>query len=365
LRPNVLLVWQNSRMNETSLVAADPTEIWEDYRPTTLIELPALARVADVGRVFVKAEGERPLGNFKVLGGMVGGLRVLARAVGATTLREITSFCARGDWMPRLICASDGNHGLAVAAAARYAGTSASIYLPVGADRARADRIEACGGQVIWSSGTYDDAVVEAVAAAGRGDGILVPDTSGDPDDAAVRDVMAGYALLTQELVSQFRNDVGDRPSHVFVQAGVGGLAAAMADGLRDLIRDPKKLIIVEPESAACVARALLVGRPVRVAGDLRTSAEMLSCGLASAPALRILRRHQTRCVVVRDEQLTAAVTSLCNAGGPATTPSGAAGLAGFLLVAGHPQFRAEHQLASDSTVLLVATEGALTNAAE
>jgi diaminopropionate ammonia-lyase len=348
-----------------SVIAPDPTEIWEDYRPTTLMELPALARVADVGRVFVKVEGERPLGNFKVLGGMLAGLRALVRATGATTFEDLPSFCARGDTMPRLICASDGNHGLAVAAAARHAGTKASIYLPAGASRVRADRIEACGGQIIWSSGTYDDAVVEAVAAARRGDGILVPDTSSDADDAAVRDVMAGYAILTQELVSQFRNDVDDRPSHVFVQAGVGGLAAAMAEGIRDLIRRPKRLIIVEPESAACVARALSVGRPIRVAGDLRTSAEMLSCGLASAPALEILRRYQAQCVVVREADLTAAEASLRKAGGPATTPSGAAGLAGLLLVAGNTQLRAEHQLDSDSTVLLVATEGALTHGIE
>lgn len=336
----------------------EPTHIWEDYRPTRLIELPDLARLANVGRFFVKVEGERPLGNFKVLGGMVAGLRALARAAGATSLHDLDSNRIRQDSLPRLICASDGNHGLAVAAAVRRAGASASIYLPVGVSRARVDRIEAFGADVVWVSGTYDDAVRDAAAAAARGDGLLIPDTTTDPNDAVVRHVMAGYALLTHELVSQFNDDVRDRPSHLFVQAGVGGLAAAMANGLRDLMQGPKRLLIVEPESAACVARALAVGRPVRISGDLHTSAQMLSCGLASAPALKVLQRHDARSIVVGEDQLHTAVNTLREAGGLDTTPSGAAGFAGLLHVAVNPALRAAHQLGPDSSVLLVATEG-------
>ena len=345
----------------TGALPADPaseaTSIWGNYRRTGLIELPGLARLTSVGRVFVKAEGERPLGNFKALGGMVGGLRALARKTGFT-VQELCAHRVRRELLPRLICASDGNHGLAVAAAAARAGATASIYLPEGVSRARAERISALGGGIIWISGTYDDAVLEAAAAAARGEGLLIPDTTSDPNDAVVADVMAGYALLTQELVSQFRDDVRDRPSHLFVQAGVGGLAAAMADGLRDLMREPRRLLIVEPESAACVARALAVGHPVRIPGELQTSAAMLSCGLASIMALNILQRHDARSVVVHEEQLQTAVRVLRETGGPDTTPSGGAGLAGLLHVATRPELRAAFQLGADSNVLLVATEG-------
>jgi diaminopropionate ammonia-lyase len=223
----------------------------------------------------------------------------------------------------------------------------------------RADRIiEANGGKVIWSSGTYDDAVLAAAAAARRGDGILVPDTTADPLDPVVHDVMAGYALLTEELVSQFLIDEYERPSHMFIQAGVGGLAAAMARGLQHIMQEPRALLIVEPKSAACVARALIIGRPERLVGDLQTSAEMLSCGLASAAALEILRQHNPRSVIVDEKELEAAVTCLHDAGGPDTTVSGAAGLAGFLRVATRPDLAFEHQLNSGSIVLLVATEG-------
>lgn len=337
------------------LADLQPADIWPDYQPSSLLELPDLARLGGVGRVFVKAENERPLGNFKVLGGMVAGLRALARAAGATSLHDLN---AHRPSLPRLICASDGNHGLAVAAAAERAGTIASIYLPRSVSRARARRIEAFGGEIVWISGSYDDAVDEAASAAARGEGLLVPDTSSDAHDAVVKDVMDGYALLTRELVDQFRDQAKDRPSHLFVQAGVGGLAAAMADGLRELMRAPKQLLVVEPESAACVARALDAGRPMRIVGDLKTSASMLSCGLASAPALEILQRHGARSVVVGDGLLKAAVDMLRKAGGPDTTPSGAAGLAGFLQVAARPELRAAYRLDRDSRVLLVATEG-------
>jgi diaminopropionate ammonia-lyase len=124
------------------------------------------------------------------------------------------------------------------------------------------------------------------------------------------------------------------------------------------IMHEPKQLIIVEPESAACVARALSAGKPVRIEGELHTSAEMLSCGLASAPALATLLRHAARAVAVSEKQLQTAAQILRSAGGPATTPSGAAGLAGCLLVAASSDLRSEFQLSSGSHALLIVTEG-------
>jgi diaminopropionate ammonia-lyase len=324
----------------------DFTTLWDDYRPTRLLELPALAQRTRVGRVFVKVEGERPLGNFKILGGMVAGLRALARAGSGPR--------------SRLICASDGNHGLSVAIAARRGGAKATVYLPEHASAARAARIEALGGEVVRIAGTYDEAVSAAAEAAARGEGLLISDTSPDPDDPVANDVMSGYGLLTRELIAQFRDEAHDRPTHVFVQAGVGGLAAAVAEGLADILREPKGIAVVEPQAAACVARALQAGRPVLIDGDLHTAAEMLAGGLASAAALKILRRHDVQSVVVNEEELLDAVDVLRKASGPDTTPSGAAGLAGLLHVAAHPHLRETHRLEADSSVLLIATEGPL-----
>lgn len=345
-------------MNESLLheVITAATLLWGSYQPTQLIELPLLAQSAGVGRVLVKVEGGRPFGNFKVLGGMTAGLCALARAAGGS-IEELLSGEAPYKSLPRLICASDGNHGLAVAAAARRAGTSASVYLPKSASQVRAERIKAQGAEVVWVDGTYDDAVDEAASAASRGEGLLISDTSADPGDLVVHDVMAGYGLLTTELVAQCRELLAGYPTHLFVQAGVGGLAAAMANGLCDRLESPGRLVVVEPASAACVGHALAMGKPERLAGDLHTCAEMLACGLASASALSILLKHDARSILVSEEQLRGAVDALRDAGGPATTPSGAAGLAGFLHVATEPALCRAHGLDAHSVVLLVATE--------
>lgn len=336
----------------------DLQAIWEDYRPTRLIELPAVARLAGVGRVIAKAEWERPLGNFKALGGMIAGLRALARASGTTSVRALLAIVDRSVPLPALVCASDGNHGLAVAAAAHRAGTTAIVHLPASVSPARIERIRGLGGNVISVAGTYDDAVDAAQAAAARGEGLLVPDTSRDPHDPVVQDVMAGYAVMTAEIVHQLRNEVHARPSHLFVQAGVGGLAAAMAEGLGNVMQPSARILIVEPESAACVARALAVGRPERIHGDQHTSASMLSCGMASAPAIEILRRHGARSVVVEEARLQDTAATLRHALDMRTTPSGAAGVAGLLHVARHTNLRREHALTPNSTVLLAITEG-------
>lgn len=339
--------------------------LWPDAQPTSLLELPALAELAGVGRVFVKAEGERPLGSFKALGGMIAGIRALATAGGIADPSELftgnTSRKRRAGALgpTRLICASEGNHGLAVAAAANKAGTQAMVFLPREVSATRIARIEAFGAEIVRVNGTYDDAVTAAEAAAARGEGLLIADTASDPDSPVVNDVMAGYGLLADELIDQFRERSLERPTHLFVQAGVGGLAAAMVEGLQSLLRPPQRFLIVEPDTAPCVARALQRGEPALIEGDLHTCASMLACGMASAPALRILQRHSVASVLVSEVQLRVAAAELRNAGGPVTTESGASGLAGLLQVAARHELRSRHQLDSDSIILLIATERA------
>lgn len=342
----------------TSPWLIDPAQLWPDYRPTRLLALPALARRCGVARVYAKAENERPLGNFKSLGGMTAGLRALARVAGADSLAALQRHCRQSPAPMTLICASDGNHGLAVAAAAQRVGARATVYLPAAVDESRAARIAALGGVIVRVDGSYDDAVLAAAAAAARGDGVLIADTASDPDDAVVADVMAGYGLLTRELSAQWPDDAGGPPSHAFVQAGVGGLAAAIADGLHTQLHASAHIVVVEPDSAACVTRALAAGAPVPIDGGLETAAGMLSCGLASAPALALLLAHGARGVGVDESMLRLAVDALRAGGGPHSTASGAAGLAGLLRVSADPGLRAAHALTDDSRVLLVISEG-------
>lgn len=331
-------------------IAAELLRLSPDYAPTPLLDLPGLAAQLGIAQLLAKDESRRMLGSFKSLGGTYAGLRALARA-GGTEIAALLDPARRPTGLPALLCASDGNHGLAVAAAARFAGAAARVYLHAGVPAARAARIAAQGAGIVRVPGTYDDAVDAAASAARAGAGILVADTTDDPADPIVADVMAGYGVLAAEIPRQADVAGQPRPTHLLVQAGVGGLAAALADGLAPWLAPPAAIIVVEPERAACVTAALAAHRPVRIAGDLATAAEMLSCGVASAPAMAALRRHGARAVTVSEAELAAAPGLLRAHGGPATTPSGAAGLAGL----------APAGLDPASRVLIVVTEADLT----
>ncbi len=230
-----------------------------EYAATPLLDLPLLAARLGVAQVLAKDEGRRMLGSFKSLGGTYAGLRALARAAN-TDISSLIATCPAGQ--PALICASDGNHGLAVAAAARFAGARARVYLHRGVPEVRARRIEQQGAEVVWVDGTYDGTVDAAAAAARTGAGILVADTTNDPNDPVVRDVMAGYGVMAEEICQQIEATGHARPTHLFVQAGVGGLAAAMAEGLEDWLAPPRSIVVVEPETAPAVGAALVSGHP-------------------------------------------------------------------------------------------------------
>ena len=341
--------------NASSAIATVLRPLDPAYAPTPLLDLPRLAAHLGVAQILAKYEGPRSLGSFKSLGGTYAGLRALARAA-RMELPELLA--ERPDGQPPLVCASDGNHGLAVAAAARFAGASARVFLHGGVPPVRARRIEAQGAQIVWVSGTYDDAVDAAATEARKGGGILVADTTDEPNDPVVQDVMAGYGVMAAEIREQADAAGFARPTHVFVPAGVGGVAAAMAGGLADWLAAPGLVVAVEPEGAACLVAALAAGRPVRVPGDLHTAAEMLSCGEASAPALAVLRRHEVRVVTVSEPELIAAPDILSAHGGPPTTPSGAASLAGA--VAARQTTLQDLGLDAGSRLLILVTEGAL-----
>jgi diaminopropionate ammonia-lyase len=165
--------------------------------------------------------------------------------------------------------------------------------------------------------------------------------------------------VLAVEIRQQIEAASHRRPTHLFVQAGVGGLAAAMAEGLKDWMAPPAMVIVIEPATSACVATALAQGRVVRIPGDLHTAAEMLSCGEASVPAVEILRRHNAEVVTVLEDDLADGPRLLQEEGGPATTPSGAAGLAGLQRVL-KDNMSVRLSIDADSRVLIVITEGDL-----
>ncbi len=331
--------------------------LWPNYQPTPIIPLPDLAARLGVKSIHVKDEGRRPLGSFKSLGGMYAGLRALARRSGIDSIEQLVA-TGPHTTLPPLVCASDGNHGLAVAAGAKLAGATAHVYLPSAVPQSRANRILSEGGQVVWVDGTYEDAVRAAASSAERGEGILIADTTDLPDDPAVTDVMSGYGVMAREVRDYLDAGLMDPPTHMFLQAGVGGFAAAIGQGLLDRLAAPAKIIVVEPEKADCIKAGLAAGKVVLCEGSLDTLAEMLACGEASAPALSILRDLGVEAITVTETELSQAPDALEADGGPASTPSGATGYAGLLSTLKDKSLAANLELNTQSRILLFSTEG-------
>jgi diaminopropionate ammonia-lyase len=306
-----------------------------------------------VGRVVAKAEVERfGLPSFKVLGASWATYRLLSQRMGGepawSTVEELAAVVARELGPLRLVAATDGNHGRAVAHMARLLGLSATILVPAGTAAARIDGIAGEGADVEVVDGTYDDAV--AASAALASDRVLVvSDTSWPGYQDAPRWVIEGYSTIFAELAEQLPALGVDDVDVVMVPLGVGALGAAATSF------GPARLVGVEPETAACVLAAVEAGEVVEVPGPHRSIMAGLNCGLASPLALPAIAAGFTAFVAVDDDRARAAVRALAQAGLD-VGETGAAALAGLTALADdHPE---SGLLTPATTVLLLATEG-------
>ena len=203
--------------------------------------------------------------------------------------------------------------------------------------------------------GTYDDAVREAARVAEREEWFVVSDTSYEGYTEIAREVMQGYRVMPDEAFGQ----LAAAPTHVFIQGGVGGVAAAVSAQARAALQPAPALVVVEPEGAACLLANAEAGRPAMVAGGLETAMGRLACGTPSLLAWQELDRAAAAFMAVADEAAAAAIRWLA-AQGVVSGEAGAAGFAGLMLAAGDPAARAALGLDAASRVLLFNTAGAV-----
>ena len=324
---------------------------WPGYAPTPLRNLPAIAAGAGVGAVRLKDEAGRfGLGSFKALGGAYAVANLLANEQ------------SRTGTMPGAItvtCATDGNHGRAVAWGAQRLGCHCVIFVHETVSQGRVDAIAAYGAEVRRVPGTYDDAVRQADRVAATEKWFVVSDTSWPGYTDVPRDIMQGYRVMADEAAAQWAAEDADAPpSHVFIQGGVGGVAAAVSAQMRALYRPTPMVIVVEPDKAACLLASAELGTPTAVPGGLDTVMAGLACGEPSLLAWQELERGAAAFMAVPDEAAIACMKLLAGLGIVAGE-SGVAGLAGFLLAAADPAARETLGLGPDSRVLLFSTEGA------
>ncbi len=304
-------------------------------------ERTALTEITDASglTVLVKDEsGRMGLGSFKALGGVYAVAMMIKEhyeaATGRTLVAEdlVSAAVREFSASKTFVCASAGNHGLAIAEGARLFGARARIYLSHQVPEHFEKRLLAKKAAVVRSGNTYEESMAAAKADAEQTNATLLADAAWRDYLAPPALVMEGYTVIAEELRETFEQ-LGAWPSDVYLQAGVGGLAAAITRMIRSNWRVQPRIVVVEPEAAACLAASSREGRPTRSDGPA-TNMGRLDCKEPSLIAHTILERSNVEFVSVSDDEADAAAAFLSSRGVP-TTPSGAAGLAGLRRVRG------------------------------
>lgn len=302
------------------------------YSPTVLHDATALAADFGIDRLWLKDESNRMgLGSFKALGGAFAVAQMLRDATELALGAMIEAEDMTSDVVRTLasgmtfITASAGNHGLSVAAGARLFGARAVIVLSETVPKPFGARLEALGATVQWVPGSYKDSVAHAISESETKGWQLLADGSwpGYTEPPAI--VMEGYSVLAEECRGSFeKNDVW--PTHVILQAGVGGLAAAVAGHVRVHWTEQPTIIVVEPEQAACLQRSVEAGVLSHAPGAVSDMGR-LDCKDASLIAFEALQRDADVFVTISEAEAMAAVERL-ERDGIQSTSSGAAGVA-------------------------------------
>ncbi|RRH94967.1 diaminopropionate ammonia-lyase [Mesorhizobium tamadayense] len=342
-------------------------KVRDSHAETPLQALPALAGELGVGSLHVKDEGKRlGLGSFKALGGAYVVMRLVLEEAGKRLGRTV-DVGEIGDPAVRAIaaqmtfcCATDGNHGRSVAQGASLVGARSVVYVHSGVSRERVAAIARYGAEMVRVEGGYDHSVREAARVAAERGWTVVSDTSWPGYERIPGLVMQGYTVIVREVLTRLH----EPPTHVFLQAGVGGFAAAIAGHLAIVLgAERPKVVVVEPARAACIYATAEAGRPVKIPHEQPTVMAMLECHEPSLVAWRVLARVGDAFMTVDEEDAVAVMNRLARPAGndPAIVSgeSGGAGLAGLIRAAGDMGTRAALGLGASSRVLIINSEGA------
>ena len=350
-------------------------ESFPQYSKTPLTKLDQMAAYLGVKEVYIKDESYRfGLNAFKVLGGSFAMARFIASETGKDVSElpyaVLTSDKLREEFgQATFFTATDGNHGRGVAWAANKLGQKAVVHMPKGSSKPRYDNIAKEGAAVTIEEVNYDDCVRMAAAEAAQTEhGVIVQDTAWEGYEEIPSWIMQGYGTMASEAAEQLRQLGVNRPSHVFVQAGVGSLAGAVVGYFTNLFpNDPPKFIVMEAQAADCLYRGALAGdgAPRIVDGDLQTIMAGLACGEPNTISWDILRNHATAFVSCPDWVSARGMRMLgVPVKGDPVVISGESGAVGMGLIAAimetdeYKELREAIGLDRFSQVLMFSTEG-------
>ncbi len=294
--------WLNVMSEENVEAANTFHKCFPQYSVTPLANLRGLAEEIGLGGLYVKDESYRfGLNAFKVLGGSFAMAKYIAgemkRDVSEMTYDYLTSPEFEKDFgYATFFTATDGNHGRGVAWAANKLHQKAVVHMPKGSTKTRFDNIAKENAKVTIEELNYDDCVRLAAAEARETEhGVIIQDTAWEGYEEIPSWIMQGYGTMSREASEQLKENGVERPTHIFVQAGVGSLAASVVGYFSNLYPDaPPKFIICEADAAACLYKGakLGTGEEQIVTGDLQTIMAGLACGEPNTIGWDILRNH-------------------------------------------------------------------------
>ena len=328
------------------------------YNVTPLIELKNFKGVRSI---FVKDEAHRfGLKAFKGLGGIWAVYRVISRELGLNnpTLEEIFQHRDRLAEMT-FVTTTDGNHGKGVSWAAGLFGCKAFVFMPRGTVEVRAQAIRDAGSATVTITDmNYDDCVKYTARLAAENRWHLIQDTSWTGYEDIPAQIMLGYSTLAYEALRQMNYR---RPTHIFLQAGVGSMAGAIAAVFAEVFKDnPPRITIVEPVEVACFYETMRIGDGLihSATGNGQTMMAGLNCATPCDLAWKILRRFAADAAIILDDVAAAAMRQLAEHG----IISGESGCAGFALANAaldSSDLRCALELNEDSIIFVINTEGA------
>ncbi|MSS63899.1 diaminopropionate ammonia-lyase [Velocimicrobium porci] len=277
-------------------------ESFPQYKKTPLVKLEEMANYLGLKEVYIKDESYRfGLNAFKVLGGSFAMAKYIAKQTGKDVselpYNVLTSKELREEFgQATFFTATDGNHGRGVAWAANKLGQKAVVFMPKGSTQTRLKNIQKEGATATIEEVNYDDCVrMAAKAASETPNGVVVQDTAWDGYEEIPAWIMQGYGTMAMEANEQLEEAGCERPTHVFVQAGVGSLAGAVTGYFVNRYPDnPPKIVVVEAEAAACLYKGAAAkdGNLRIVDGDMVTIMAGLACGEPNTISWDILKNH-------------------------------------------------------------------------
>jgi len=315
---------------------------WEGYKPTPLIDLNKLSKNYNLNKIFYKDESKRfKLKSFKALGG-------------AYAVEKISA----GNKNITVSTATAGNHGKSVAWGAQRLGLKSKIFISENVSESRANDIASFGAEIIRVKGNYDDSLKACINQSTENNWEIIQDVAWQDYELVPKLTMSGYSVMIKEISEQTNHYI----THIFLQAGVGGMASAVIAGVARYFKRIPKIIIIEPHSADCVLASINNSKLTKV--DIKKESIMggMSCGEVSLVPWQIIKNSVNNCMSLSDDNIATTVAMLAKGefsndkiiGGECSAP----GIMSLIMSCNNKKIKQTLNLSEKSNVLLIGCEG-------